>query len=192
MDVKSLPSRPADPQDSRALAGLHHLSHTKSFQEFAAREWSENRNFQDYLEFWTAFLKEQGNRETTWTIWSAEDLVGTVTIRELENSSGIFRPSDPRGLTASQICVLRLMYVHPDFQRLGIGRRLMSFTRAFMEDADYHLGTLITHASNQRARKFYESQGWQLDEVFSQQVKEFFQEPEEMRVRARYILDPST
>jgi hypothetical protein len=51
---------------------------------------------------------------------------------------------------------------------------------------------LITHASNQRARKFYESQGWQLDEVFQEQVKEFFEEPQEMRVRARYYLRLNT
>lgn len=191
MNALQLTSRPADPKDARDLARLHYLSHTRSFRIFAAREWIQKRRIQDYQDFWEVFLTELSSREICWTAWKEESLVGTVTIKELRNSSPIFHPRDLRGLPLDQICCLRLMYVHPGFLRQGVGRELMGSARAHMENAGFQLGTLITHAANSRARGFYENQGWQLGEIFREQVKEFFEEPDVMRKRARYSLDLS-
>lgn len=186
MSLNRIHARNAHPDDVQALARIHYLSHTESFREFAPQGWIESRSLEVYLAYWESLMRDQGQREITWTIWFEERLVGTVTIMELRNSSPIFRPVGRRGWSENQICCLRLMYVHPDFLRQGLGRKLMSSVRSFMDEAGFQLGTLITHAANQRARGFYESQGWQLDEIFTAQVEEFFPEPIEMRKRARY------
>lgn len=189
MDKTRFTSRPAHHKDASDLAWLHYISHTLSFQTFAARQWIKSRKFQEYQEFWELFLPELTDQEITWTIWREECLVGTVTIKELRNSSQIFRPNKVPDLLLDKACCLRLMYVHPDFLREGIGGELMGSARSFMEDCDYQLGILITHAANGRARGFYEGKGWLLEEIFRDQVKEFFEEPEEMQARARYYLD---
>lgn len=172
--------------DSKRLAELHYLSHTTSFADFAEEAWVLSRDFADYLKLWRKYLADQAASERTWLAESAGTVVGTVTIMALANSSPIFRPKSSHIPDSATAC-LRLMYVHPDWLRQGIGQRLVAGTEGFIRNQDYQAVSLITHAANQKARAFYQEMGWSLDEVFNSQVEEFFEEPAAMRQRARYV-----
>lgn len=170
---------------------MHYRCHSISFKEFADLKWTAERELEKYRSFWCKYLGSQPANEITWIGKSNSHIVGTVTVKPLAQSSQAFHPiSIDTGNTDSIAC-LRLMFVNPDHQGNGIGTRLMQQVIHHMSDNKYRWGTLITHRANQHARMFYERQGWQLDELFSNQVSEFFAEPASMRNRARYLLNIS-
>jgi GNAT superfamily N-acetyltransferase len=171
---------------SQTLAGLHYLTHTQSFRNFADESWIAGRQMSDYLAFWNDHFANRKPRECTWAILHAGQAIGTATIVCLENSSRHFRPTPGHCHPDAAVACLRLMYVHPGFFRRGVGTRLLEKASSFMRCQGYRIGVLITHAANQRARAFYQSRGWILDEIIEQQVEEFFEEPPAMRLRARY------
>ena len=188
MDLEGeLVLRAASPDDCKPLAKLHFLIHTTSFAEFAEQQWVEARKIEDYFALWCEYLNEQPERERTWIAEIRSKIVGTVTIMNLESSSRLFRPSSLEPPYRSKVACLRLMYVHPDFQRQGIGRALLEASDRFLQMQGYQAASLITHAVKESARAFYEQMGWRLDEIFKQQVEEFFEEPARMRLRARYV-----
>jgi GNAT superfamily N-acetyltransferase len=184
----SLELRAANGDDCRAIAWLHHLSHTTSFRSFAAPQWVEARELDDYQTFWCGYLQIQPSNERTWVASLGDKVVGTVTIMSLVNCSALFRSQEDVAIPDYQVACLRLMYVHPEHQGKGIGRQLMSEAISFCSVAGYRLVTLITHAANRDARGFYEHTGWELDALFEKQVEEFFEDPASMRKRARYCL----
>ena len=185
--VGELNIRAAGVADCEAVAELHYLSHTTSFVDFADENWVESREYSEYHTFWCDYLADQPGKERTWLAELGGAVVGTVTIMALENSSPIFQPTSAGDSHDWEAACLRLMYVHPDHLRKGIGQALVGRAINFLETQDYEAVTLITHAANRRARAFYERMGWALDEVFNQQVDEFFEEPAGMRRRARYF-----
>ncbi len=125
-------------------------------------------------------------RENTWIILANDQIIGSISIISLENSSSLFRPSSQRTLADKDVACLRLMYVNPNYLRQGFGSQLINVAIRFMRDCQYQLGVLITHAANSRARRFYEKNGWVLDRIFDDQVEEFYKDPPAMRLRARY------
>lgn len=136
-------------------------------------------------------MQKQPGNEITWIGKINSHTVGTVTVKPATQSSQAFHPKSIHEHKANSIACLRLMFVNPDHQGNGVGTSLMQQVIHYMSDNNYRLGTLITHRANLRARRFYERLGWQLDELFSSQVSEFFPEPAHMRNRARYFLDLS-
>ena len=62
---------------------------------------------------------------------------------------------------ACQDGILRSMYVHPDFQRHGIGRKLILEAIRIMKE-DYKCSTINLETTSliQKAVKFYESMGF--------------------------------
>ena len=187
-DITNLTVVTACLADHQKIAGLHHLSHSLSFREFAPKSWTATRNFAEYRASWSSILNSQTSRERTWIALKENHVAGTVTIQNLENCSSIFRPSGLNGIPVSDVACLRLMYVHPEYIRQGVGSSLIQEAVNFCAQNGYRLGSLITHAANTRARRFYESHDWRLDEIFQGQVKEFFKEPKSMRNRVRYHL----
>jgi GNAT superfamily N-acetyltransferase len=176
----------ANRRHSQTLADLHYLTHTRSFRDFADESWIAGREMSDYLAFWNDHLANPKARECTWATLHAGQVIGTATIMCLENSSRHFRPTLGHCHPDAAVACLRLMYVHPGFLRRGVGTRLLEKSSSFMRRQGYRTGVLITHAANERARAFYQSRGWLLDEIIEQQVEEFFEEPPAMRLRARY------
>jgi GNAT superfamily N-acetyltransferase len=188
MRAKFVSIRVANVDDWESIAHLHHLSHSVSFRKFADQDWVQQRDQSAYREFWKNYLGSQPSDERTWLFETKGEIKGIVTIMNLENSSEHFRPSHGENLDDAEISCLRLMYVHPDFERQGIGTELMSYAMRFMREQGYRMATLITHATNTGARQFYEAAGWELDTLFDEQVEEFFEEPRSMRQRARYVI----
>lgn len=171
---------------SKALADLQYLSHTESFRVFADESWIAERKLIDYQMFWDKHLRNQQPRENTWIILANDQIIGSISIISLENSSSLFRPSSQRTLADKDVACLRLMYVNPNYLRQGFGSQLINVAIRFMQENKYQLGVLITHAANSRARRFYEKNGWVLDRIFDDQVEEFYKDPPAMRLRARY------
>ena len=170
----------------KPIAELQYLSHTETFCDFADESWIAKRNLTEYQDFWDRHFRNQRPRELSWVILVENQTIGTISIISLENSSRLFRPTNLSNLADKDIACLRLMYINPKYIRQGYGSQLIKVAYRFMQDNKYQQGVLITHAANKRARMFYEENGWVLDRIFDEQVEEFFNDPLEMRLRARY------
>lgn len=178
----------ASHENYKSLAELQYLSHTETFSDFADESWIAKRDLTAYQGSWDRHFRNQGPREQSWVILVENQIIGTISIISLENSSSLFRPTNMGTLADQAVACLRLMYIKPNYIRQGYGSLLIEVASRFMQENKYQLGVLITHAANKRARKFYEAKGWVLDGIIDEQVEEFYKDPPEMRLRARYYL----
>lgn len=62
-----------------------------------------------------------------------------------------------------KVVTIGSVYVHPDFQHYGVGRKLMEEILKVAKDQAFTGATLHVLAANERARNFYESLGWEQD-----------------------------
>jgi ribosomal protein S18 acetylase RimI-like enzyme len=69
-------------------------------------------------------------------------------------------------VAAGRIFVLYDLFVDPDARRAGVARALMRAAQAFARRAGAVRLDLTTARTNTRAQALYESEGWQLDDVF--------------------------
>lgn len=68
--------------------------------------------------------------------------------------------ADPDGPRRGHISSL---YVHPDAQRLGLGRILLDAAGERLAAAGFTVATLWVFAGNTSARAFYAARGWRVD-----------------------------
>ena len=186
MQLKNIQIRRAESSDCSSIGLVHYRAHKLSFKEFTEESWIRERDLKHYREYWCKYLSEQPVDELTFVGILGEMTVGTVTIIPASQSSAAFIPRYTYEYDDPEISCIRLMYVDPDHQRNGIGTELIRVATRKMVEQGNNIGTLITHAANKGSRRYYESHGWVLDEVFERQVEEFFPEPQGMRKRARY------
>lgn len=136
--------------DADAVAALHYLSHTESFAPFASDGWLAARDLADYQARWRETLGQVGSRDRTWVARANGRIVGMVRVHPGREQ---------------RVAELTSMHVHPDFQRRGIGRALMSTADKFMRQAGYERAILGVIQENHPARALYESAGWTVSEL---------------------------
>ena len=141
----------ATPSDRDEIARLHFTSHTTSFAPFASPQWLESLKLVDYEAKWRDWLDDQ--RPGSRTFISLDEggaVVGVVRIY----------PDSERGEAQ-----LGNMHVSPELAGAGIGRTLMTAALGFMRDQGFVTARLGVVQENRRARRFYESHGWVVDEL---------------------------
>lgn len=98
----------------------------------------------------------------------------SVFLQDFVDRRDLFRTATAGGRLAGSIAIdgkeaasegarLRWFIVEPEFQRRGIGRRLIREAVGFCRDADYRLVYLWTFKGLDRARALYESEGFRLN-----------------------------
>jgi ribosomal protein S18 acetylase RimI-like enzyme len=65
--------------------------------------------------------------------------------------------------TGPEVGELYAVYLAPEYAGLGLGRRLMDASSAFMTEAGFRRAVLWVLAGNDRARGFYSALGWEPD-----------------------------
>jgi len=89
--------------------------------------------------------------------------------------------TDPADLSSGELWA---MYVHPDYWDVGAGYALMRATMAHFARKGFAQAYLWVLDANNRARRFYERQGWVADDVLKEeQVQDF------VLVERRYSID---
>ena len=155
-DALPLHTRPAVPDDARALAIVHHLSIKETFQGIidsyvAARSL-------DHCE--QAWIRRFANKEcNTIVLMHGKQIVGFAAVT----------PSpDPDLKSAGEI---DRIYIHPSFIGKGSGSILMKWCEDTLYAEGYKNISLWVFEANSRARHFYEKHGYKADG----KVKEDFQ-----------------
>jgi GNAT superfamily N-acetyltransferase len=142
--------RPATPADAAAIARVDVASWRAAYQHIMPDTYLDGLSVEEKAASWAARIaREQWRGKRTLV---AEDpalgVIGYATVGP-----------DP----GSDDGMLLLMYVLPDRWRIGIGRALMQAAADALRMLGYKRAVLSVLEANERARRFYESEGWAPD-----------------------------
>lgn len=120
-------------------------------------------------------------RTHLWQAWLRRSVVDTLVARKESELVG-FISLQPENGSDGTVGDIAAVFVHPTYWRQGIGR--LFFEHAFneAETRGYQEIALWVLESNERARLFYESLGFELDGA----KRIFFEDPEDPLHEIRY------
>jgi ribosomal protein S18 acetylase RimI-like enzyme len=150
MQTRSIRIRTARSDDYRSVAALIFSSHTISFAPFASSNWVDSRDLPEYQSKWQEILAEESLSTRVFVAESNGEIVGSVRV-----SSAGSNEFDAQ---------LNGMHVSPDATGSGIGSLLMKQAITFIKEREFKNVELGVIAANSRARRFYETHGWELVE----------------------------
>jgi 2-amino-4-hydroxy-6-hydroxymethyldihydropteridine diphosphokinase len=135
----------AGPADAEAIARAHTASSEAAYRGHAP---ADPNGLDRRRRMWNEILADPANH--TYVAREAGRIVGVLNL-------GAARADDAAG-------EVRVLYVRPAWWGSGAGQRLMD--RAHRElAADHDEAVLTVLEANSRARRFYERNGWRLDEL---------------------------
>ena len=143
--------RRAEPDDARAIAELHVAAWKAAFPGLLPQDYLDDLAPEDRLGEW-----EQALGSSPWpVVLVAEEggaLLGFAALSPSRDDD-----SDP---TVGEV---QTLYVGPGVWRSGVGRALLERAGEELASAGFTTATLWVLDVNERARRFYERHGWQLD-----------------------------
>jgi len=138
--------------DERAIAEVHVRVRQAAYRGQIPDAVLGNLSVDRRIDTWSQILTQYAPPATAMVLENEDQAVGFAHIaasRDEDASDGIGE------VTA--------IYVSHDFWRSGGGTLLMTRARAALTDAGFSHATLWVLDTNERARRFYESDGWKLD-----------------------------
>lgn len=151
-------TRPATPDDAEGIASAHMRGWQVAYKGIVPDEFLDAMVLADRIERWRGNLEatELPNGLPAPTDYVAEvdgHVVGFANV-------GVFR-NEADNAHAGELWA---MYVHPDHWGTGAGYALMQATMDQFERDSIRTGYLWVLEDNDRARRFYERQGWSADD----------------------------
>lgn len=139
--------------DERAVAGLHVRSWQEAYRGLMPDEFLDRLDPRDRAGRYTFGSREDGAPTTVLAVRRevGERIAGFVTF-------GASRDQDARGLGE-----VYALYVDPERHRGGVGRLLMAAARRRLAADGFTEAILWVLRGNDRARGFYEREGWAPD-----------------------------
>lgn len=180
--------RQASPSDARAIARVHVDSWRWTYAGTIPAASLDALSVDERAEAWHAMLETKPRSVRIWVVEQGPDgggrgeIVGftqagpsrdgsddpTCSIvqgdlqADLLSQRGTALPSSEPG-EDPDVGELFAIYLQPDVVERGIGRALMAKAEQFLLDESYLEATLWVLDTNERARRFYDSLGWQPD-----------------------------
>ncbi len=142
--------RPASPGDARAIAEVHVASWRWAYRGQLPDEVLEGLSVEEREVMWRGILADAST-----TVLVAERGPAIVGF-----ASGGASTDDGAGEGTGEVYAI---YVAEEVASSGVGSDLFTKVRAAIAAAGYGEGTLWVLESNDRARRFYERQGWGWD-----------------------------
>jgi GNAT superfamily N-acetyltransferase len=137
--------------DAGAIAAVHEASRVAAFREHLPPEILYNMSMEERVARWREWLLAPD--AVTFAASRDGRIVGFGTLAPASDDD-----TDPR-----RICEMPTLYVHPDHWRQGIGRALCEAVIGLARERGFATLVLWTMETNDAARVFYESLGFQAD-----------------------------
>jgi ribosomal protein S18 acetylase RimI-like enzyme len=153
--VSSYNLRVATPEDAAAIAHVHIASAVAAYQPTFGEEYTGG-DFDRRLEQWQRIL----TRDPTLEPPAAERVFVACQDGVIVGFCGVGASRDADAGTDGEV---HMLYVHPDYWRSGIGKRLFDAGIAYLIERGFPEATLWVLQENARARSFYEREGWRPD-----------------------------
>src|SRR5262245_11371772 len=144
--------REAVPADARSIAEIHVRAWQAAYRGQLTDDYLDGLSVQDRLEQHRRSLEEP---PAEWRTWVAEDGGATTGFAV----TGPSQDADATDRTAEVYAI----YLEPERVGTGMGRALFAYAIDDLRDRGYEAVTLWVLETNERARRFYEVAGWNLD-----------------------------
>ncbi len=146
-------TRKANVDDALAVATAHARGWQVAYKGIVPQEYLDAINIEQRLGQWRGYL--EADTPTDYVAEVDGEVVGFANV-------GVFR-DDPDDHAAGELWA---MYVNPDAWGAGAGYALMQATLTHFAEKNLRTGYLWVIEQNDRARRFYERQGWTSNEAF--------------------------
>jgi GNAT superfamily N-acetyltransferase len=143
--------RRAGADDAAAIAAVNVASWRAAYRGLMPDAYLEALSVEAKRAMWAGSLaREPASRKVTFVAVRGADVIGYATV-------------GPDGESGSGL--LYMMYVAPEHWRTNAGSGLMHASREAMKRDGYRTAVLWVLEQNERARRFYERDGWAADGV---------------------------
>lgn len=143
--------REAEPRDAEAVARIHVRSWQAAYRGQLSDAYLDGLSVEERLGQHRAALESPGPHRT----WVAEEdgrVVGFAVTGPSQDADADERTGE-----------LYAIYLDPDRFGAGIGKRLLDHALADLRERGFRTATLWVLETNERARRFYEREGWRAD-----------------------------
>lgn len=146
--------RKAAPEDVRALSRVINETWRSDYREFLSET--------DLA----AFTSEQRRNESFLRLFeSGADIFCVMVDGEI---SGVCTSVKAEESWLSDYCEIMQLYILPEHQRIGLGRKLLSYTLRAMRKKGYKYAYLWVIQENTKGRSFYEKFGFEANGIVQQ------------------------
>lgn len=145
--------RDAKIEDALAIASVNYLTWLHAYRGIVPDSDLDSLNLESLIGQWKQNLSLADSRSSTFVAMKGETLIAYSR----------FYPSLDSDDDQARVATIGSMYVDPEFQRRGVGRKLMRAVLEAAKERDYTEMTLHVLTTNKRAHEFYENLGWQKD-----------------------------
>ncbi len=145
--------RDAAIEDAPAIARVNYLTWLHTYRGLIPDLEFDSLNVEALTDKWKQNLSMTNPRIGTFVATSSGSIVAYSR----------FYPSVDPDDDRNRVATIGSMYVDPEFQREGIGHKLMSAVLDAAKNHGFTEATLHVLAANTRAREFYEGLGWERD-----------------------------
>lgn len=158
--------RTARPEDARPVAEVHVASWRHAYRGLLAEEYLERLSVEDREAMWLGAFSDPGLRGGAFVAEVDGRIVGFAS----------FGPSRDEDVP-EQTGEVPAIYVDPSVMGKGVGRELLEEATAELRLAGFSRATLWVLEANERARRFYENEGWAWDGAVSTHMFDCANEP---------------
>ena len=148
----TLEIRAARPEDAPAIAAVHFASSRDAYRGILPDDWLDALSLDAHEVFWRWTVESLNQDGAVWVAADSGRIIGFCTTARSDES-------DAAGDTAE----VGWLYVAPNRAGEGVGSSLLAQAISSAADQGFGEATLWVYADNERARRFYESAGWQPD-----------------------------
>lgn len=145
--------RDAAIEDAPAIARVNYLTWLHAYRGVLPDSEIDSLNLDSLTDQWIQNLSAADSRSGTFVVMKGATLIAYSR----------FYPSVDPDDDQARVATIGSMYVDPEFQRRGVGRKLMGAVLEAAREREYAEGTLHVLTANKRAQEFYESLGWERD-----------------------------
>lgn len=156
--------RPARSGDERAIAEVHVRTWQAAYRDEVPETVLDNLSIERRTEGWSRIIAQSAPPAGAFVVEDEGEVVGFAHIARS-------RDEDADG----EVGELTAIYVAPGFWGSGAGTLLLERARAGLREGGFSQATLWVVETNARARRFYESAGWQLDGATKLDKRDGFQ-----------------
>lgn len=145
--------RRAEISDVPAISQVNYITWIDTYRGMIPDAELDALNLESLVDKWMQILDVSLARSGTFVAVKGESIVAYSR----------FYPTTDSDDNPFKVATIGSMYVHPNFQRQGIGSLLMSAILDAISENEFTESTLHVLNSNEQAREFYESLGWIMD-----------------------------
>lgn len=140
-------------EDASEIAQVNYLTWILTYRGLVPNSELDSLSLESLTDRWKQNLSSANPKNRTFVVLSGASVIAYSR----------FYPSVDPDDDPNRVATIGSIYISPEFQRKGLGRKLMAAVLEAAKSHGFTEATLHVLAANERARAFYESLSWEMD-----------------------------